>query len=151
VTGRRWRAVDTGGEAIPGLGAQVLAAVLNLLAWALLGAVLTTLAQLLQPHAPALAAVAGVVGFYALMSFWLSWLGYALGVPLLHRMQRRGRGGWAVVLAGGLIVGLVCAIPLHLASGQAGGAPLGWLAAGFGPPMALSYAAILRVIGRRRG
>ena len=146
---RGWPAVASGSAALPRPGSHLLAVVLNLLGWAAVGGALMALAPALRPVAPAAADLVDFIGFYALTSFWLGWLGYLIGVPLLHRMLRRGRGGWAVVLAGGLAVGLICSVPVHLAAERAL-APLGWVVAGFGPPMALSYAALLRAVTRRR-
>ena len=121
----------------PAVSAHLLCIVLSAVIWAALGAGLTFVAGLLPDRSAETALVLMFLGLVLTWSILFSWVGFGLGALTLHVALRLGWGGWGVVLGLGLAVGALCAEVLGST------APLF-----LGPPMALGYAALLRLLSR---
>ncbi len=112
-----WPALRTVAGRVPTWRQFALASLITLIAPVVVGASLSIL------FAPAHGTDAAIgfggalfiAGFYLAFSFYLSWLGLLVALPLSIMAMRRGFAGWAVALLAGLAVGGLIGAGLGLA------------------------------------
>ncbi len=114
---------------------HLLAIVLTLIVTVVLGFALGISATPVALLSVDLAAVFSALGLVLVFSVLFSWAGHLPGALVLNVALRRGRGGWLVAMAGGLVIGMV----LSTLIGSGVGAIMG-------PFLALLHLVILRCL-----
>jgi hypothetical protein len=104
-----WPAFRTPPRAGPGWAAYVGASLITLIAPVLLGAILSVSAGALfgTETEAGLGALLFTAGFFLAFSFYLSWTGLILAIPLAILAFRHGWAGWAMAVLAGISTGAV--------------------------------------------
>lgn len=103
----RWPILRTPERAAPGIWALFGATIITIIAPVLLGAGIFLFAGFVFGHETeaGFGSFLFMIGFFLAFSFYLSWAGLIIAVPLAILAFRYGTAGWSVALVAGIAVG----------------------------------------------